>query len=90
MARFGHSLPKDRLGGIGVPSWLSDWLGKDLEDVYWEKYGGRYPGLAENVAAGVGTGLKKLGLPKHIAETTGRNITWLVEGLDPCRRADGG
>ena len=73
----------DRLGGIGVPSWLSDWLSKDLEDVYREKYGGRYPKLSENVAAGVGTGLKAIGLPKHIAETTGRNITSLAEDWTP-------
>ena len=73
------ALSKAKLGGIGLPSWLT----KSLEDVYKEKYGGRYPGLAENVAAGVGTGLKAIGLPKHIAETAGRNITSLVEDWTP-------
>lgn len=50
-----------------------------LEDVYKKKYGGRYPGLAENVASGAATGLKAIGVPKHVAETTGRNITDLAE-----------
>lgn len=50
-----------------------------LEDVYKKKYGGRYPGLAENVASGAATGLKAIGVPKHVAETTGRNIARLGE-----------
>ena len=73
------AMSKAKLGGIGLPSWFT----KSLEDVYKEKYGGRYPGLAENVASGVGTGLKAIGLPKHIAETTGRNITSLAEDWTP-------
>ena len=39
MTRFGHSLPKEKLGGIGLPSWLPDWLtGKDVKEIQGPVY----------------------------------------------------
>ena len=60
MPRFGHSLPKEKLGGIGLPSWLPDWLtGKDVKEIQGPVYipprgtkGGYRKEMAWDVARG--------------------------------------
>lgn len=56
-----------------------------LEDVYKEKYGidSRMPTLSENVAVGIGSGLKALGAPKYFAEDFGRRTRDLLEWTTP-------
>ncbi|MGI6854461.1 hypothetical protein [Mesorhizobium sp. 1B3] len=56
-----------------------------LEDVYKGKYGidSRMPTLSENVAVGIGSGLKALGAPKYFAEDFGRRTRDLLEWITP-------
>ena len=57
MARFGHSLPKEKLGGIGLPSWLPDWLtGKDVREIQGPVYippRGKAGGYRKELAADI-------------------------------------
>ena len=62
MARFGHSLPKEKLGGIGLPSWLPDWLtGKDVREIQGPVYippRGKAGGYRKELAADIARNAK--------------------------------